>query len=421
MNIKSLLTRIDFQIIGGLLIAIILPLLYKFGFELDSLFSTTALNTTIGSSISLIIGCLMTRRLSKFPGISLGAHIIAGYITIFVIVISIFFLMRLDYSRVLFIVNFGLCLAWFLLLHQIINKVVDTKLCILEGGTSRELLKIPAIKWSIVSNTNDYKSSMGPIVADLRHSHSDESVTFMANMVLEGIPVYHTKQVMESTTGKVSVEHLSENTFGSLIRNSIYLTIKSTIDWVIALIFLPFFLIITLIVSTLIKLSSPGPIFFKQTRIGYRGKEFTLYKFRTMKVKEKKEPKEKSHENLITNENDDRVISCGRFLRKSRIDELPQIINILKGEMSWVGPRPEAIELSDWYKKELPFYSYRHIVKPGITGWAQINQGHVTTPELVLEKLYFDFFYIKYFSFSLDFLVMVKTIKIIFLGIGAKL
>jgi len=375
MNVKSLLTRLDFQLIGGLLIAIILPLLYKFGFDLNSLLSTTALNTTIGSSISIITGCLMTRRLSKFPGISLGAHIIAGYITIFIIVISIFFLMRLDYSRVLFITNFGLCLAWFLLLHQIINKV---------------------------------------------HSHSDESVTFMANMVLQGIPVYHTKQVMESTTGKVSVEHLSENTFGSLIPNPAYLTIKSSIDWFLALIALPVFLIITLIISIVIKVSSPGPVFFKQTRIGYRGKEFTLYKFRTMKVREKKETKEKSRENLITNENDNRIIFSGRFLRKSRIDELPQIINILKGEMSWVGPRPEAIELSDWYKNELPFYSYRHIVKPGITGWAQINQGHVTTPELVLEKLYYDFFYIKYFSFSLDFLVLIRTIKIILSGIGAK-
>ena len=117
---------------------------------------------------------------------------------------------------------------------------------------------------------------------------------------------------------------------------------------------------------------------------------------------------------------DERITRFGAFLRKYRIDELPQVINILRGEMSWIGPRPEALPLSQWYQEELPFYSYRHVVRPGITGWAQVNQGHVTSSDQVLEKLHYDFFYIKNLSIWLDLLIVLKTIRVVLLGTGAK-
>jgi lipopolysaccharide/colanic/teichoic acid biosynthesis glycosyltransferase len=114
------------------------------------------------------------------------------------------------------------------------------------------------------------------------------------------------------------------------------------------------------------------------------------------------------------------VTRLGRFLRISRLDELPQVINILRGEMSWIGPRPEALPLSHWYQDELPFYYYRHIVYPGITGWAQVNQGHVTEVDRVLEKLHYDFYYIKNFSAWLDILILLKTVRTMLTGFGAK-
>jgi lipopolysaccharide/colanic/teichoic acid biosynthesis glycosyltransferase len=102
------------------------------------------------------------------------------------------------------------------------------------------------------------------------------------------------------------------------------------------------------------------------------------------------------------------------------IDELPQLINVLRGEMSWIGPRPEAAVLSAWYEKELPFYRYRHIVRPGITGWAQINQGHVAELGEVLGKLHFDFYYIKNFSPWLDLLILIRTVRTVITGLGAR-
>jgi len=122
----------------------------------------------------------------------------------------------------------------------------------------------------------------------------------------------------------------------------------------------------------------------------------------------------------VTRDGDDRITRVGRFLRKTRLDELPQAWNILKGEMSWIGPRPEASELANWYEDQIPFYAYRHIVRPGITGWAQVNQGHVADVDEVRAKLRFDFYYIKNLSLWLDLLIALKTIRVVLGGIGAK-
>jgi lipopolysaccharide/colanic/teichoic acid biosynthesis glycosyltransferase len=114
------------------------------------------------------------------------------------------------------------------------------------------------------------------------------------------------------------------------------------------------------------------------------------------------------------------VTRVGRFLRRTRIDELPQIWNILRGEMSWIGPRPEATSLSSWYEGELAFYRYRHIVRPGISGWAQVNQGHVSSIDDVNHKLRFDFYYIKNISYWLDVLIFFKTLRVVLNGFGSK-
>ena len=122
----------------------------------------------------------------------------------------------------------------------------------------------------------------------------------------------------------------------------------------------------------------------------------------------------------MTKQKDGRITKVGQSLRKLRIDELPQIINVLRWEMSWIGPRPEAQVLSVWYTSEIPFYRYRHVVKPGISGWAQVNQGHVAEIGEVHAKLHYDFYYIKYFSPWLDVLIFFRTIKTILTGFGSR-
>ncbi len=155
---------------------------------------------------------------------------------------------------------------------------------------------------------------------------------------------------------------------------------------------------------------------FRQKRVGHAGKLITVYKFRTMRPVDVEDERRAA----MTSDDDERITRVGRVLRNLRLDELPQIINILKWQMSWIGPRPEAEVLSVWYTSEMPFYRYRHVVKPGISGWAQVNQGHVAEVEEVHRKLQYDFYYIKYFSPWLDLLILFRTIKTMLTGWGAR-
>lgn len=155
----------------------------------------------------------------------------------------------------------------------------------------------------------------------------------------------------------------------------------------------------------LIKLSSKGPVLFRQERIGKNGKPFTIYKLRTMT-----HTREKHTTHTI--ENDSRVFPVGNFLRKSKIDELPQLFNILRGDMSLIGPRPERAEIVDELNKENSLYKLRHIIRPGISGWAQVNNP-TATPNQSFEKLEYDLYYIKNASFKLDLRIIYRTIKIV--------
>ena len=121
-----------------------------------------------------------------------------------------------------------------------------------------------------------------------------------------------------------------------------------------------------------------------------------------------------------TAEGDKRITRVGQFLRQYRLDELPQIINILRGDMSWIGPRPEAISLAEWYEREIPFYVYRHIVRPGISGWAQVHQGNVAAVDAAKLKLEYDFYYIKHFSFWLDAIIAMKSLRAIVTCFGSR-
>ncbi|HEU4772059.1 MAG TPA: sugar transferase, partial [Candidatus Udaeobacter sp.] len=220
----------------------------------------------------------------------------------------------------------------------------------------------------------------------------------------------------ESLTGRVELEHLSENNFGSLLPARGYFHLKSVIDFSAALLILPVVLPLMLFIAIAIRFDTPGMALFAQARVGHAGRRIHVYKFRTMT---RIEPVA-SRKAAITSEDDHRITRVGRVLRKLRLDELPQVMNILKGEMSWIGPRPEAQVLSEWYTSELPFYRYRHVVKPGISGWAQVNQGHVVDVEDVHRKLQYDFYYIKYFSPFLDLLIVFRTIKTMLTGFGSR-
>jgi len=260
----------------------------------------------------------------------------------------------------------------------------------------------------------------GSVVADLHHDHAPEWERLLAKAALRGIPVYHYRLIEETLTGEVRINHLRENELGSLIPNLPYRSAKRAFDVISVLLAAPFILPLAGILILAIRWDSAGPAFFYQERIGFRGEIFRMVKFRTMTVQTEAQQQADRRDHAITKDNDARITRIGRYLRKTRMDELPQAWNVLVGDMSWIGPRPEARDLADWYEAEIPFYSYRHIVRPGITGWAQVNQGHVADLDSVRAKLRFDFYYVKNLSLWLDILIALKTLRVIAQGIGAK-
>ena len=174
-----------------------------------------------------------------------------------------------------------------------------------------------------------------------------------------------------------------------------------------------------------IKLDSKGPALFKQVRVGKNGKNFTIFKFRTMIVSaEAKRELEIDPENMdnfvFQSKSDNRVTKSGKFLRKTSLDEIPQLFNVLKGDMSLIGPRPEQRAFVNQSEREIPFYMYRHIVRPGISGWAQVIHGYAADADDTKIKIEHDFYYIKNFSLWLDVLIIFKTIKTILTGFGAR-
>jgi lipopolysaccharide/colanic/teichoic acid biosynthesis glycosyltransferase len=168
-------------------------------------------------------------------------------------------------------------------------------------------------------------------------------------------------------------------------------------------------------VALAIKASSPGPIFYHQRRVGQHGRIFVVHKFRSMRT----DAEAGTGPVWASKEGDPRVTAIGRFLRRSRVDELPQLWNVLKGDMSLVGPRPERPEFVQELTKQIPFYGQRHVVRPGLTGWAQVKYTYGASTEDALEKLQYDLFYIKHLSIPLDLFVMLLTVKTVVLRKGA--
>ena len=194
-------------------------------------------------------------------------------------------------------------------------------------------------------------------------------------------------------------------------KKTLYLLFKRLMDISIAFIGFLFAFFLLIIFGTLIKLESEGPFIYSQIRVGKNGRQFKIYKLRSMYIDAEKNGPQWAQKH------DARVTKIGRCIRKTRIDEIPQFINIIKGDMSIVGPRPERSCFIDEFCKEIPEYNYRLAVKPGLTGWAQVNEGYELTPQ---EKLKKDLYYINNQSIWLDIKIILKTVKIILSGYGAR-
>lgn len=379
--------------------------------------------TSAAICLAVVIAWYVLSRLKTHANARHLSYVIPVNFVAFSGVFTAMALLRFPFSGTFFLAGASSALLMSFLTAVYGRRLVKPHL-VVPGGRAAELNLtghfVPAPSLADLEELISGKWRKWAIVADLHYPHSERWERIFAKAALAGIPVYHFRQIAEMQSGQVRINHLSENDLGSLIPNVSYASAKRVVDFLGALILIPLFLPFFVVLAILIKLDSPGDAIFIQQRMGFRGEVFRMYKFRTMRERRVADHGLAHRQDAMTKSDDDRITRVGHFLRKTRMDELPQMLNVLLGEMSFIGPRPEACSLSEWYEAELPFYSYRHIVRPGITGWAQVNQGHVTDVSDVLAKLRFDFYYIKNISLWLDLLIALKTMRVIATGLGAK-
>lgn len=418
-RIGAVLSSARFQLFGALITGLFGAYAIRELYEYvpDSVLSYS--NTNIGTAAAVLLGILFYRKVTSLPGTTALMNTVPAFTTSYLAVAATFFALRLDFSRQQFLISYVAVIAFFFVVGFVAVRLRRPTYGYIAGGKTDQLTEISYADWIRFSSPDEARRHADlPVVADLSSDAiNPEWERFIAEAAIGGRRVFNAKQLRESLEGQVEIEHISENSFGHLAPDSIYAPLKLYFDFALALAALILLSPILILVATAIRLESRGPAIFRQARMGYRGQTFTIFKFRSMRDAP---PEGAGTDGDMTLADDARITGVGQFIRKTRIDELPQIFNILLGHMSWIGPRPETLRLAAWYDSELPFYRYRHIVRPGITGWAQVKQGHVTSVADVRDKLQFDFYYVKNFSIWLDALICIHTVRVILTGHGAK-
>ncbi|MCX5816432.1 MAG: sugar transferase [Proteobacteria bacterium] len=404
------------------------------------------------------IFCFYIADLYNFDSRFRGARYIFIFLTstviaTWVVLIIFFFFPKTELSREVFIINAILiCILtylWRLVFEIAFKKYVPAGqkrfLIVGAGKTGNNIYKILKndLSYRIVGFIDDDPDKQGlynsiRVLGDctainriIRDEHVDNIVIAIKNLKnvdllknvlnckLNGIHVYDVPSFYEEVLGKIQIEYLNDLWILNMpiygVRKNLY---NRRIIRLISMSFSSLFLIIGLPLFLLamiaIKLDSKGPVFYRQKRVGLNGSLFEVVKFRTMKIGTENDRE------FAGRKDDPRITRVGQIIRVARIDEMPQMWNVLKGEMNLIGPRALMMQEVEEFEKKVPYFSIRHSVKPGVTGWAQVNYPHGATVKDALEKLKYDLFYIKNLSPFLDFHILLRTVRVVLFGKGAR-
>lgn len=360
-----------------------------------------------------LIYALLSHKLIRFPGGRSIPYSLSISLTLMAISVLAILGLRLGYSRSTLFSGFFL-----IILTQTSNFIISRHYRNLKFAWIPFGDPIPAFADNNVvirelDKPDLEQTRFDGIIVDLDEDLPNEWLRFIAKHSSSGLPIIATKAFIEALSGKVSLNKLNIHDMDSLHPNPGYQILKRGMDLIIAVTLLPIIAPLGVLLAILIRLESKGPAMFIQERTGQKNKPFRMYKFRSMRQSDDDTPR-------FADADQHRITRLGSIIRKTRLDELPQFINVIKGDMSLIGPRPEQPGFVEKFEEEVPFYSYRHVVKPGITGWAQVRQGYATSTETTREKVEHDFYYIKNLSLWLDLLIIIKTIRTILTGFGAR-
>ena len=276
--------------------------------------------------------------------------------------------------------------------------------------------QVRVIDYSELENLADRSGITRIIIADPEMQNDAASTQALIDFKLRGTPIETAAESFERSSRKVWIEGLSPERLilgEGFCPSRIYLACKRILDIALSSALLIATAPLMAVIAIAIELETPGKVVFSQERVGYLGRRFTVYKFRSMR-----QDAERHTGPTWAKENDERITPLGAVLRKCRLDELPQVWNVLRGEMSFIGPRPERPYFVDLLKSKIQYYDLRHYVKPGITGWAQVMYPYGASVEDSYHKLQYDLYYAKHISLRLDLLILLKTVKVVIAGEG---
>lgn len=355
------------------------------------------------------------------PTYSRGA--LGALFTFFVITAAIV-LFRPYYSRNHLFISLAVWLGLVLLLRALLRLRPWTERVVVISSSEAIVRALDQTPHITVVGVID-PAATGPLPAppvdtiltvDLSAPWSREVTRYVSATSVAGREVRPLNEVYEEHTGRVPLGHLSEGweIETSLLRKLPFLPFKHAVDLVLVVLTLPVWLPVVAVVALIVRIVDGSPIIFRQVRVGRRGQMVQLFKFRTMRA-----DAEEQGARQATGD-DPRITPLGGFLRSVRLDELPQFFNVLRGELSLIGPRPEQVSFVEKYREAIPFYDQRHLVRPGITGWAQVRHGYAASEEETIEKLSYDFYYLKHMSPLLDLEVLARSVWTVASASGTK-
>ncbi len=410
---KRLLLSRKLQLLLGFVVAVLLPAVVIWGEGFWTMADAVQQATFFAITLSYWCSLSTVQHISRLPGAR--GYLLSLPVTsvCFAIPFVMFRFMAIEPNETLYLTSYILTASFCTSGYWIGRHYRVLKLAVVPFGKAPSLCHNHGVDWYSLNTPALGNLCVDGVVADLYDDLPPEWERFLADCTLRRIPVYHATTTYEWLTGRVRLGHLYENRYGSLQPDEGYEMLKRCLDLLTVLLTLPLTLPLMAITTVAIRLESPGAVIFTQQRMGFQCQPFTVYKFRSMFI-------DQQGMGYTENNEDPRITRVGKVIRKFRIDELPQLFNVLKGDMSLIGPRPESMDLANWYQKDVPFFHYRHVVRPGISGWAQVEQGYAAEVDGMNQKLEYDFYYIKNISFWLDLLIVIRTIRTVLTGFGSR-
>ena len=334
-----------------------------------------------------------------------------------------FAIMQTAYSRGAVLLTWALTCWWFWVAEHWLHQNRPLKLLCLDEGVldqvqaqlsphERRTWPVRAVRWPEHWARLEASPDIDAVLLDPHAVDSDARRQRLIELKCHHLRLYSPDSLAESLTGRIATDRMANMLWQPEARSA-YDLAKRVMDLVLVLGLLPLWLPLGLLVGLTVRLDSPGPAVFVQWRTGRHGQPFRLFKFRSMRHSDDTTAR-------FAQDKDPRITRLGQFLRKTRLDEIPQLWNVLRGEMSLIGPRPEQLDFVRQFASRIPSYPYRHLVRPGLTGWAQVQQGYAASEDETLTKLGYDLYYVSHYSLAMDLLIAFKTVRIVLTGQGAR-